>query len=152
VILTQFVLFQFFPGAGGDVTPPVTLPPTTTGGLPPKRIRVIDRKGRVRDDEDEPKPETVRQTINRLLGIDQPKPAVVEAQAADAIDVSRPAPLIPLTEAQRQQVIAALSAVPDETLLAFGLEESVERAALLIKELEQDDEEAVLIILAVTLQ
>lgn len=142
--MAQGGLIWLWQVAGGAAPTTPTIP---TKGLWPK---VIDRKGRLRKEPQEPEPETVRQTINRLLGIDQPEPQA-EQQATDAIDVDRPVPVIPLTEAQRVQVIAALSAVPDETLLSYGLEAAVERAAQLVKELEQDDEEALLIMIALTM-
>lgn len=120
-----------------DLAPPAPVI-IIRGGLP-KKIRAIGRKGRL--EREEPKPRTVREEIERILR---------GPQLADAEAPGRP--VIPLTEAQRTQVIAALSAVPEEQLLAVGLDQALATAVQLIKDLERDDEEALIMILALTVQ
>lgn len=70
-----------------------------------------------------------------------------EAELAQA-QIEPPAPL---TDIQRAQVIAALSAVPEEQLMAYGLRDAVVAAVTLVQELQRDEEEALVMILAMTI-
>lgn len=134
-----------FAGADADltvttVTPPGDEPPPSRGG-----ILVVDRKGRKAEEpQRRPSRDEIRAVLDRLAN-----PPPPSEQQTDALDVSRAErPVIPLTEGQRAQVIAALSAVPQEQLLDYGLEAAVEAAAKLIRELEQDEEEALIMIVS----
>lgn len=78
------------------------------------------------------------------------RPVVAEPEITTDVPAILDLPPKPLTEAQRAQVISALTAVPERQLIDYGLEAAVIAAIKLVQELEADDEEAVVMILALT--
>ncbi len=117
----------------------------TKGGIYPEVIR---RKKRPQDEEVvEPPPRTVREDIDeairRLYGPPEQTPSAATASADAPSTLPQP-----LSEAERAQVVAALAAIPDNTLIVYGLDQAVEAAVNLMRGLEQEDEEALIIIAA----